>query len=508
MGSNRKIGLELKILLAGASIALFGSVINRILNYVLRIIIARGLGVEEYGLFTLAVMVMRAFVAFSALGLTEGIVRYVSYYRGLNDEKKIKGVIVSSFIITFVSSLIITIILFFSSDYISVHWFNSQELAPLLRIFILMIPIGVLCANISSLYLAYEKIKYNFWLVDVSSQSLRVLTIGFAILFGFGILGVGYAYLISFLIILIFMFLILEYKVFPLINNEVKSKFEVKELFSYSWPLVFVGILGYVMGWTDTFMIAKIMDVRSVGLYNAAVPLANLLTLIPLMFVPLFLPLITKNFAKKKLFLVDALTKHVGKWSFLVNFPILLLMLLFPGVFVNTFFGGDYLSSTSSLIFLSFGFFLFSLSQPSMQLLRMIKKTKLYLINLIIVIPLNIILNLLFIPIYGITGAAIATMTAYFVYSLLFVGEGYYYLRLLPFSFNFWKLILAGIIPLIIMLFLRSLINNEIYLFFLLGVGFFISYLGLLILFKAFDNYDKMLLSFLREKFLKKQKVI
>src|SRR3989344_2240301 len=157
---HERISTELKIILAGAGIALFGSVINRLLNYVLRIIIARGLGVEEYGLFTIAVMVMRAFVAFSALGLTEGIIRYVSYYRGLNDEKKIKGTIVSSFIITFLSSLIITTILFFSSNYIAIHWFNSEELTPLLKIFILIIPIGVLCANISSLYLAYEKIRY------------------------------------------------------------------------------------------------------------------------------------------------------------------------------------------------------------------------------------------------------------------------------------------------------------------------------------------------------------
>ncbi|MEK6953187.1 MAG: flippase [Nanoarchaeota archaeon] len=504
---HERISTELKIVLAGAGITFFGSVINRFLNYVLRIIIARGLSVEEYGLFNIAVIFMRAFVAFAALGLSEGIVRYVSYYRGLNEKEKIKGTLVSSFIITFLFSLIITIILFFSSDYIAINWFKSEELIPLLKIFILMIPIGVIISNLTSLNLAYEKIKYNFWLVDVSSQSLRVITIGFVILLGFGILGVGYAYLISFFIIFVLMFLIAEYKVYPLIRSKVKAKFETKELFSYSWPLVFVGILGYIMGWTDTFMIANLMDIRSVGLYNAALPLANLLTLLPLMFVPIFLPLITRNFAQKKTFLVDSLMKNVSKWSFIINFPVLILMLLFPGFFINLLFGKEYLEGTSALIFLSVGFFIFSLSYPSMQLLRMIKETKWYLINLVITIPTNVILNLFLIPKYGITGAAIATTISYSLHSLLFIGEGYYYLKLMPLSFKFWKAILAGLMALVLILILKNLVSGGFYIIILFCVLFSISYLILLLLLNTFDEQDKTLYHFLKSR-LKKQKDI
>jgi len=504
---HERISTELKIVLAGAGIAFFGSVINRLLNYVLRIIIARGLSVEEYGLFNIAVIFMRAFVAFAALGLSEGIVRYVSYYRGLNDEEKIKGTLVSSFIITFLFSLVITIVLFFSSDFIAINWFKSEQLIPLLRIFILMIPIGVIISNLTSLNLAYEKIKYNFWLVDVSSQSLRVVTIGLAILFGFGILGVGYAYLISFFIIFVLMFLIAEYKVYPLIRNRVKAKFETRELFSYSWPLVFVGILGYIMGWTDTFMIANLMDIRSVGLYNAALPLANLLTLLPLMFVPMFLPLITRNFAQKKMFLVDSLTKNVSKWSFMINFPILILMLLFPSFFISLLFGEQYLEGTSALVFLSVGFFIFSLSYPSMQLLRMIKETKWYLINLIITIPTNVILNLSLIPKYGITGAAIATTISYSLHSLLFIGEGYYYLKLIPITSSFWKSVFAGLIALGLIFILKNLTSGGFFITVLFGVLFSISYLILLLVFKTFDEQDKILYHFLKSK-IKKQKNI
>lgn len=502
-----KINKELRIILAGAGIVFFGSIINRVLNYAIRILIARGLGVEEYGLFTIAVMIMRIFITFSALGLSEGILRYVSYYRGLNDNERIKGTLIFSFITTFLSSIIITIILFFSSDYIATYWFNSKELIPVLKIFILIIPIGVLATNFVNLNLAYEKIKYNFWLIDISLQSLRVLTIGFAVLFGLGILGVSYFYLISFFMILILMFLISEYKIFPLIKSKIKAKYEIFELFSYSWPLIFVGFLDYLMGWIDTFMIGKLMDVKSVGLYNAALPIANLLTLLPLTFTPLFLPLITKNFASKKMFLVDSLTKNVGKWAFFINFPLLLLMFLFPGFFINLLFGKDYISAASSLIFLSFGFFLFSLSQPSIQLLRMVKKTKLYLINVIISAPINIILNLLFIPKYGISGAALATSISYLIFSLLFIIESYYYLKLVPLSLNFWKPIVAGLITLIVILLFKRLLPLNIYFVILLGIIFFILYLFLLIILKSFDEQDKLLFKFLKSKFSKKEEL-
>ncbi|MEK6935085.1 MAG: flippase [Nanoarchaeota archaeon] len=500
----KKLSNELKVILASASIAFFGSIVNRVFNYVLRILIARGLSVEDYGLFTIAIMVMRFTIAISLLGLGEGLVRYVSYYRGLKDESKIKGTIFSSFGISFLFSLVITIILFFSAEFIAVNWFNSQELIPLLKIFVWAIPIGVIGSNLTSLNLAFEKIKYNFWLVDFGSQSLRVLTIGLVILLGLGIIGVGFAYLISFWFIIIVMYLVAESKVFPILRSKVKSEYNLKELFSYSWPLIFVGVLGYVMGWTDTFMIANLTNITNVGLYNAALPLANLLTLLPLMFSPLFLPLITKNYAKKKMELVSSLTKNVGKWSYMVNFPVLLLMLLFPGLFINILFGVDYLSATNALIYLAIGFFFFSLSYPSMHLLGMIKKTKLSLINLLIVIPINVILNYYLIIDYGITGVAIATAISYIIYSLLFILEGYYYLKLVPISFRFWKATLAGLISLGMILFIRNLIEVNLGFAILLGIMFSIIYLGLLFLFKAFDEYDKMLVGFLRTKFLKR----
>lgn len=502
--SPSRISTELKVILAGAGIVFFGSLISRTLNYLLRIIVARGLGVEAYGLFILAVIFMRAFVAFSSMGIREGMIRFVSYYRGANEEARVKGTLILSFVITFLFSLVVSIILFFTSDLIAIHWFNNTELAPLLKIFTWIIPISVLTANYASLNLAYEKVKYNFWITDLSSQGLRVLTIGLAILFGFGILGVGYAYLISFFIILVLSFLVAEYKVFPLLRNKLKSKFEAKELLTYSWPLIFVGLLGYIMGWTDSFIIGNLMDIKSVGIYNAALPIANLLTMFPLIFIPLFLPLITKNYAQKETTIVKSLTKHVGKWSYFVNFPILLLMLLFPGFFINLIFGQEFLTASNALMFLSLGFFIFSLSYPSMQLLRMIKKTKLDLINLVIVIPINVVLNLLFIPHYGITGAAIATVISYLIYSTLFIAEGYYFLKLIPFSFGFWKSTLAGLVTLFLILALRSLLPINILTVILLAVIFFIIYFVLLIILKSFDEYDKKLINFLRNKILNK----
>ena len=50
------------------------------------------------------IMSSNSFVAFSALGLSEGIIRFVSYYRGLNDKEGIKGTLISAFGISFLAS--------------------------------------------------------------------------------------------------------------------------------------------------------------------------------------------------------------------------------------------------------------------------------------------------------------------------------------------------------------------------------------------------------------------
>ena len=61
-----------------------------LLGFVSRVIIVRYTTQTEYGIFSLALVLMSIFVTISTLGLQEGSTRYIAYFRGKKEEKVFK----------------------------------------------------------------------------------------------------------------------------------------------------------------------------------------------------------------------------------------------------------------------------------------------------------------------------------------------------------------------------------------------------------------------------------
>src|SRR3989338_10381591 len=131
--------------LAKTSIIVFiGLALSKILSYVFRVVAARYFGPEAYGLFSLALVISGWFFAFASLGLSEGIVRYVSLYRGRKRIDDARYLVNFSVKILTVTSLITGAIMFFGSNIIAVKIFHDVNLIPFIKIFSLAIPFTVL----------------------------------------------------------------------------------------------------------------------------------------------------------------------------------------------------------------------------------------------------------------------------------------------------------------------------------------------------------------------------
>ena len=132
-----------------------------------------------------------------------------------------------------------------------------------------------------------------------------------------------------------------------------------------------------------------------VGIYNAAIPIASLMTIASGLFARLFLPMITKEFSNKNLDIVKELSKQTQKWILIINMPALVLILLFPGAFINLLFGSEYLAAENALRFLAVAYFFVSMSLTSNSIITMAGKSKTTLINILFVTLLNFFLDIL-----------------------------------------------------------------------------------------------------------------
>src|SRR3989338_8513967 len=119
MKSDSRLNYSLKLIVKTSMIVLIGIIISKIALYAYRVVIARHFGPEAYGLFSLALMILNLFVAISALGLNEGLLRYISIYRGKKDNKNIVYLFETLKKISFISSIFAALLLFLLSDLIS-----------------------------------------------------------------------------------------------------------------------------------------------------------------------------------------------------------------------------------------------------------------------------------------------------------------------------------------------------------------------------------------------------
>ncbi len=494
---------NLKKIVKGAALVFIGIIISKIFTYFYRLYIARYLGAENYGLLNLGFAVLGVATAISLLGLPSGVLRYVSYYKGKENYKKVTSTIISSLKITIPLSIIIGILLFIFSKNISIHLFHTEKLIIIIKLFAILVPFSVILSNLEVITQAFQKIKYNIFIRNISESSIQLFSTILLVSIGLGILGAVIGYMIAIFSSALLFFLVVQKKVYPFINAKIKIENNYKEILFYSWPLIFVYLLGMIIAWTDNIFIGYFKDASSVGLYNTALPTSRLLMIIPTTIIFLFIPIITELYGKNKKKEVEKVYKTTTKWTFFLNFPIMLLMILFSKQILNFLFGKEYLGAASALVVLSLGHFFYSLTQLSSSVLQSIKKTKIILLNSIIIIILNLILNIYLISKYGILGAAIATSISFFVSSILFYFEAYIFTKIQPITSNMLKSMIAGVLSTAIIYLIIKFIFVDLSLLLAipLAIIFFVLYIILLLIFKSFDKEDLLIIRSILNKF-------
>src|SRR3989344_5738057 len=406
---NKELDNSLKLIAKTSLIVFIGVFLSKILSYAYRIIIARYYGPEIYGVFSLALIILGWAIAFSSLGLTDGLLRYIPIYRGKNQINRIKYIL--KFVITtvLITSLVSSFVLFILADDISLNIFKNSELSIFLKFFSVLLPIAVISNIYLSIIRAFEKIAIYSFLVNIFQNILKLLLLIILIFIGFKSESVIYSYFLGVFIIFIIAYFVSKYKIpeiFGFSNINKKDKLLIKkEIFSYSWPIMFSGIFISLLYWIDSLVIGYYLGVNSVGIYNAAIPIVALFGFAQELFMQLMFPLINREYSKKNFKLIKEISKQVSKWIFILDLPLFIIILIFPGAIINILFGPDYLGASNALRILSIVIFISFLIPLLTNLMFMVGKSKILLINLVIASTLNLIMNIFLVPRFGIEGA-------------------------------------------------------------------------------------------------------
>jgi stage V sporulation protein B len=188
---------------------------------------------------------------------------------------------------------------------------------------------------------------------------------------------------------------------------------------AFGLPVLFAEFADKLIAYFDVLMLTYFVGLDLVGVYNIALPSANAFLIVGTAISRVALPMVSELHAKNDPSRLKRGISAAHRYTFLLMLPLSLATAVFSDVLLQSFFGAAYTGGATSFSILVIGVSLFAVARINFSLLAGIGKpittTKIILLSALI----NVCLNLIMIPLFGINGAALATSICYFISFLL-----------------------------------------------------------------------------------------
>ena len=410
---------DTKEIVRGGLYVTIGSVIAFIFGYAFRIILARSLPIEEYGLFYSIWNLITFFLFFIYLGLDQASVHYIVRYNIERGYDKIKTVVVFTIIFQLFSTLIFVAILYLLRKFLETNYFRYENAGYYLMLMGVFLVFNILGGVGSGLLYGLQKIKvYSLY------QPLQSLTYFLTLLLFMWLgLTVGapfWAYL-STSILLILIFVPAAFMYLNLFKYHLSEFWGIgKTLFIYGIPVMLAAVSSRLLLQTDTLMLTRMTSLTEVGLYQAALPIATVFTFLSGGILIIIFPLFTEMWHKNEKDKICFYLQHIYKYLFLLLLPMITLFGIFGEEIITLMFGSAFLEAEMSLLFLLIATFFNVFNSINLQSIAAFGYPKVVSKIVFWGAGINVVLNIFFIYLWGINGAALATLISYvflYVYS-------------------------------------------------------------------------------------------
>lgn len=428
---------------SGASWIFLMSMFASLIAYITRIVLARHLGPSDFGLFYAVFTFVIFFLFFRDLGFLQALMKYIAEFKVHNEFGKIKSAIMTTFYFQFASSILFGVVFYFLAPYLAIHYFKNPEAGTILRVLIFYIFGSVFFIISKDTLMGFQRTAL-FSLGEFLKNGLVFLMILLFFYFDKGIYAPVYAFaIVCFLLFLFYLFFLL--RAFPLFKTRsTEFKLVSRKMIFFAIPVFATAVGGKIIGYIDTLMLTYFRSLEEVGIYNVILPTSLLFLFFGTAAASIILPMVSELWAKNdKVRIVEGM-RLVYRYLFVVLLPVVAILFVFASFFLNLFFGKEYVVGTAALQVLLVGVFLYALSVINHSFFTAIGKPQVVTMIIFISAAVNVGSNLLLIPLFGITGAAVSTSVCYAVAFVISVWKAKSYLGIeVPWK-KWGRLLFAG----------------------------------------------------------------
>jgi O-antigen/teichoic acid export membrane protein len=407
---------EVRTLARGGTLALAGVVVSAALQFLLVLVVTRGLGAAGAGVFLEAVALFTIAAAVAQFGANTGLVRSLPRMRVLGRSAELGRTVAVAIAPVLGLSVAAAAAIFVLAPQLAALLFHGADegsAVATVRIFAAALPLAAPTIVILSGTRGLGSMLPYVAIQNVGLPALRLVLVLCVVAAGLGgtAVAVGWAVpaALAFVGGALWLARLLRTRVHDRAAPEPTAP--LRELASEFWRFSaargLAGILGITVTWVDVLLVGAMRSTREAGIYAAASRLsiagAYALQAVGMTIAPRISALLTSGRHRS----VEELYR-LGTWSLMALTWPLYLVLIAWAPFVMGLFGPEFAAGESAMIILSAAMLVNLATGNVTVVLLMSGRSGLNLANAFTSLVLNATLNLLLIPPYGMTGAAVA----------------------------------------------------------------------------------------------------
>lgn len=393
----------------GASRAFLGKVLGMGLGFVLQVFMARMLGVDEFGFYMYALAWVSIAMMLALLGYDTAVLRFIARYQAQQDWGKLRGALRHAMQWVLAAGLVATALAFL------LIWLLGDRLepglAPVMFAAAPLIPLFALSSLRQSALRGYKQV-FRAELPDSVFRPLLIMALVAALWAWQGRVDATQAMLVQIAAALAAFILggWWLHRATPAGVHAAVPEYD-GEWVRVALPMLLIAGLHLILKQTDVVMIGTLANARDAGIYAAMVRLSDLavfgLTAANAITAPMISELYSSGRRAELQRLLTLSSRAVLVFTLAVG-----AVLVVGGHWIAALFGPEFTSGVGALWILLAAQVVNAATGPVGYLMTMTGHQNAVLVIQGLAAAINVALNWLLIPLYGMAGAAIATATA------------------------------------------------------------------------------------------------
>ncbi len=436
----------------GGTFALLGSGAGSVLGFVLTLVVTHGLTTTSAGQFFSVTAVFIVLQTTMSFGVGAGLVRFVPRFDALGRAGDVPALLVSALVPVVALGLLGSLGLWFAAPRLATLVGHDDAEAALdsFRVLALLFLPGTLEVAAVECTRAFGSVRSYVLIQQLGVPALRPLLVALTVTLGAPLWGIVTAWMLPLVVALLTSVVLVSRSLRQRRQRgeeEARSRTRAgiaREYWSFTGARGLSSILEILLNWFDVLLVAALASAAQAAIYAAATRFVTAGTLVLQALRLAVAGEVSAALARRDHDRVSQMYSTTSQWVVLSSWPLYLTMAIFAPTVLRIF-GESYPAGASALTVLSLAMLVALAAGNAGTVLLMGGRSTWVLANKTAVLLLNVSANVVLVPQYGITGAAVAWSAAILVDSALVFAQVRWGLRL---TARLGPLVMAGLLTL------------------------------------------------------------